>query len=353
MLKRWLYSLCLAITLLPALAAAVGCGDETQPTPTGCTDDVVHSGALFNFDGVDFGESDLDLRIREKLYELAIVHYREQEQLMDSALWQIYLSREAERQQKDPQQLAMTLFNLSPPTEQAMNAFYQANKEKIVTPYEQVKPQVAQFLLQQQMLEQRAKLIDKIKNEGRYALLITKPQPPIAMIDTEGFPSKGSLLAPVEVVEFADYQCPHCKTAAEVMQRLEKRYADKLRVIFMDFPINRSGISRKIAEGAVCADQQGKFWEYHNTAFELQSSLSADTPLDLANRLGLDIERYATCLQSPDAGVKVTKAKTEALRLGLDSTPSFFVNGIHVNVHSNLEQELSQAIDLALKGTGS
>ncbi|MCB1871605.1 MAG: thioredoxin domain-containing protein [Gammaproteobacteria bacterium] len=351
MVKRWLCPLILATIILPNIAAGTGC--TSAEAVSGCTEDSGNGGALFRFSGKEFHESDLNIQVRERLHQLASKYYQERRLLMDSAVWQIYLTREAERQQKEPEQVAMEMINLVQPTEEAMSSFYEANKEKISAPYDQVKRQISQFLMQQQALEERSKLVESIKKEGEYAFLIDKPQPPVATIDTAGFPSKGPMLAPVEVVEFADYQCPHCKTASEILQRLETQYGEKIRVVFMDFPINRSGISLKVAEGAVCADQQGKFWVYHYGAFELQSSLSASSPLDLANKIGLDTARFNDCLTGTEAAAKVAKSKAEALRLGLDSTPTFFVNGIRLNAATNLENELSEAIEKALKETGS
>lgn len=351
MVKSWLCPLIIATFLLPGLASGADCS-STGVVP-GCGENSGKGGALFRFAGKEFHEYDLDIRVREKLYQLADRYYQARQLLLDNAVWQVYLTQESERQNKTPEQVAMGLINLAQPTEEAMHSFYDANKAKISAPYEQVKGQIAQYMIQQQALEERSKLINSIKEEGQYALLIEKPQPLISSIETAGFPSKGSMLAPVEVVEFADYQCPHCKTASEMMQRLEKKYGDKIRLVFMDFPINRSGISLKVAEGAVCADQQGKFWAYHNAAYELQTSLSANSPQDLANRLGLDSERFSNCLAGNEASSKVAKSKAEALRLGLESTPTFFVNGIRLNAKSNLEMELSEAIDRALKEAGS
>ncbi len=351
MVRRWLSPLIIATALLPGFASGADCA--STETTSSCSDNSEKSGALFRFAGREYHENDLDIQVRENLHQLASKYYEGRQLLLDNAVWQIYLTQESERQKKTPEQVAMALISLTQPTEEAMRTFYEANKSNIPAPYEQVKQQVAQYIVQQQALNERSKLIASIKKEGQFALLIEKPLPPIATIETDGFPSKGSKLAPVEVVEFADYQCPHCKTASEVMQRLEKEYGEKIRVVFMDFPINRSGISLKVAEGAVCADQQGQFWAYHYRAFESQSSLSANSPQNLAAKLGLDAETFSKCLAGTEARSKVAKAKSEALRLGLNSTPTFFVNGIRVYTESSLEKELSDAISKALKEADS
>jgi protein-disulfide isomerase len=122
----------------------------------------------------------------------------------------------------------------------------------------------------------------------------------------------------------------------------------------MDQPfINRGGLdSRNIAEGAVCADQQGKFWEYHDLAFQRQTELRPGAAQELAKQLGLDEEAFSSCLESADTKAKVARSKTEANRLGATSTPTFFVNGRQV-LTDNVEAGLTEAIDKALKTAGS
>jgi len=353
MIYRWLLLLLLASLVLPNFAFSAGSDCSTAEVTTGCGNTETSSDAIFRYAGKEFKQSELDIRIRESLYRLDNEYYEARQQLMDNAIWQIYLAQEAERQNKSLEQVTMELVKLVEPTDQEIDTFYQANKAQIGAPLEQVRGRIVQYLVQQQALEQRAQLIEEIKKEGDYLFLIKQPQPPVSTIETEGFPSTGSPLAAVEVVEFSDYQCPHCKTASSVMQHLEQRYADNVRLVFMDFPINRSGISLKVAEGAVCADQQGKFLEYHHAAFEMQTSLSANSPSEIATRLGLDSAKFSSCLTSTETSAKVAKSKAEAVRLGLDSTPTFFVNGIKLKVQSDMEKELTEAIDKALHQAGS
>ena len=128
-------------------------------------------------------------------------------------------------------------------------------------------------------------MIEKIKKETSFEFLLKKPIAPVVNINIDGFPMTGNKKSEVTVVEFADYQCPHCKHAYEIMKKLKKDHKDKFKLVFIDFPINRSGISRKVAEGAYCAMQQGKFWEYHGAAFDAQSSLNNDSAKSLAEGL--------------------------------------------------------------------
>ncbi|MCB1856941.1 MAG: DsbA family protein [Gammaproteobacteria bacterium] len=356
MSTSWLVSLVFLAGLIPGAVFADVCTQESKPgTANDCAapGTAGGDGLLFSFRGRGIHLADLDLATRQALYELDLKHFDDRQRLLENMLWKLYLTEEAERQNKSEDQLLGELMEYRVPPEAEIKAFYEANKGRISSPYETIKGQIGRYLSEQQLLAKRDALVTGLKESGEYQLLLSRPTAPVAVIDTSGFPSKGDALAPVEVVEFADYQCPHCRTASEVMRRLEDHYGDKLRVVFMDFPINRSGISRKVAEGGVCAGEQGSYWQYHDAAFGQQPSLSHDSPLKIAQSLGLDEAKFAACLSGDHAMTEVTRGESEARRLGLDSTPTFFVNGVKVSVHDDMETALRQAIDEALAGPSS
>jgi protein-disulfide isomerase len=177
------------------------------------------------------------------------------------------------------------------------------------------------------------------------------PDFPKITVDTHGYPFKGNDDAPVHIIEFADYQCSHCKEAHGILKHLLKNWPDQIKVTYMDFPINRSGISRIVAEGAVCADEQGKFWAYHDEAFADQSILSKTWPDKTANKLGLDATRFSTCLSAQSTKDKVKKSEQAAIAAGARGTPTFIVNGLKVSSH-DIEGALNTAINAALNNRG-
>ncbi|MEZ5449825.1 MAG: thioredoxin domain-containing protein [Thiolinea sp.] len=171
----------------------------------------------------------------------------------------------------------------------------------------------------------------------------------MAGINVEGLPAKGPEDAKVVLVEFADYQCPHCKHAGDALKPIAEQFKDDLRIVYADFPINRSGVSRKVAEGAACAFQQDKFWEYNALAFDSQRDLKADSAKKLAEELKLDMEAFDKCLASDYPAQQVARGEEEGKRLGVDATPSLFLNGrrLHLN---DLAAELPKEIEQILAG---
>jgi protein-disulfide isomerase len=154
--------------------------------------------------------------------------------------------------------------------------------------------------------------------------------------DTAGFRGyvKGSPTAPVEITEFADYQCPFCQTLATLqMPTLQQRYIDtgKLRWRFRDFPLAQHQFSRLAAHSAACADEQAKFWPQHDRIFEGQAEWSAGDagPLfrSYAQQNGLDLGRYDDCMRSGRFAGRIQASYEEGMRLGVSSTPTLLVDG--------------------------
>ncbi|OGO51351.1 MAG: hypothetical protein A2148_10640 [Chloroflexi bacterium RBG_16_68_14] len=176
----------------------------------------------------------------------------------------------------------------------------------------------------------------------------------IQEISAEGR-TRGSATAPVTIMEFADFQCPACKRFAETMgNELEEVYiaTGQVRLEFrnMAFIGPESVLA---AEAAACANGQGKFWEYHDKLFEGQQgeergAFSSERLVRFAREVGLDEEEFITCMESERYKQMVLDETEAGQEAGVNSTPTFFVNGDLVrNVQSF--QEFQQIIEQKLE----
>lgn len=301
----------------------------------------------FRYDGKTFLGENLPGPVRQQLYKIDEKLNEQRKQLFDRAVIQKYLEERAAAESKSAEQLEQELLAAGKPDEASLRAFYDENKERIPKPFEQVRNDIEGYLQQQQVQKKANALLEQIKAEKGYETILSMPEAPLFDITVEGYPFKGGANAKVTIVEFADYQCPHCKTATGIVAGLIKKFGDKVRVVYRDFPVNRSGISRKIAIGAVCADQQGRFWNYHDLAFERQDTLTDDSPSTLAADLSLDTDQFEDCLKAPQTEAKVAKSQAEATEMGVTGTPTFFVNGRQLHVHGDIEQPLIKAVEKA------
>lgn len=304
-------------------------------------------GVLFNLDDKAYLPTDLPAAMQQALYELERKHYEEKSILVDEALLEIELAKRVKDSGKTQDEVIAELYKLEEPTDEAVKAFYEENKARIDQPFDTIKPQIAQFLKQQALGEKQREVLAEIKKGVKLTLGFSMPVSPVASINYAGYPFKGPADAKAVLVEFADYQCPHCKHAGETLKKVAEQFKDELKIVYMDFPINRSGVSRKVAEGAACAFKQDKFWEYNEAAFADQRALKNDTPAKLAADLKLDEAAFKACLESDYPAEFVNKAQAEGQRLGVSGTPSLFLNGKKLELHE-MEKDLVASINQAL-----
>ena len=155
--------------------------------------------------------------------------------------------------------------------------------------------------------------------------------------DTAGFRGylKGSDQAPVEITEYADYQCPFCQTFATLqMPTIEERLikTGRLRWRYRDFPLQQHEFARLAAHSAACADDQGKYWPQHDRIYEGQAEWAAsrdagDHFRDYAGAIGLDLGRYDQCMESGKFAGRIQASQEEGARAGVGSTPTLLVGG--------------------------
>jgi protein-disulfide isomerase len=151
-------------------------------------------------------------------------------------------------------------------------------------------------------------------------------------IPIDGEPSLGPDDAPVTLVMFSDYQCPYCRQwYQEVFKPLESAYPNKIRFVYKDFPLSSlHEFAAPAAEAAHCAGDQGKYWEYQAKLFSGELALGTQTFTKYASDLSLDDKKFADCLSSRKFEKHVSDDYTFAANLGVQSTPTFFVNGLAV-----------------------
>jgi protein-disulfide isomerase len=146
-------------------------------------------------------------------------------------------------------------------------------------------------------------------------------------------PYLGNPDAPITIVEFSDFLCGFCgRFANETLPLLMDEFGDQIRFVYMDFPVINPNASPVIALAAECADDQGKFWEYHDVLFAGSGQISGPEALyAIADDLELDIEQFQTCFEEGTHMDEINEDSAYARELGLRGTPGFFVNGRFVN----------------------
>ena len=200
-------------------------------------------------------------------------------------------------------------------------------------------------------------VVDLGENSGPTGAAVVAPdtQVPNAPLEKQdvkydGAPILGEEDAPVTMVEFSDFQCPYCARFFEqTFPQLKENYikTGKVKLAFRHLPLSFHQYAQKTAEASECANEQGKFWEYHDTVFSNQDQLS-DTILSIwAGEIGLDVKKFDDCLESGKYKEKVQADSNDAGSYGVSGTPSFFVNG-KLLVGAQPYEAFQQVIDAEL-----
>lgn len=168
-------------------------------------------------------------------------------------------------------------------------------------------------------------------------------QPPRVAVKAEG-PSRGNPDAPVTIIEFSDFECQFCGRAVETLKKIEDKYGNDVRIVFRDYPLPMHRTAKRAAEGAHCANEQGKFWEMHDKLFTKGGAISDSDIFRYAAQIGLDHDRFNACMTSGRFREVWKPSMEEGSRLGVQSTPTFFVNGRLIVGAANLEM-FSRVID--------
>jgi protein-disulfide isomerase len=138
---------------------------------------------------------------------------------------------------------------------------------------------------------------------------------------------KGSSSARVTLVEFVDYECPHCKRVQPVFRQILDEFRNDVRLYFKHYPLGSHSNARVAAEAAVAAQKQGKFWPYNDKIWAHAETLTPAAFEQFAKDVGLEVPRWRKDLESAEVKERVQKDRSEGGALGIEATPTIYLNG--------------------------
>lgn len=201
---------------------------------------------------------------------------------------------------------------------------YEINRRRTASSNEPPEKQVERAIRNTRVDQKKRELIDALPQQPRVAYLV---QPPRVRVSSDDDPVRGAKNAPVQIVEFSDFQCQYCAQAEPILARLQQVYGDKIAITFRDYPLPIHPLAVTAAKAANCAARSGKYWEFHDALFANQTDLSRDRILQIGQSLGLPLDAMAACFDDPATATEIQSDVAEGRRLGVDVTPTFFVNG--------------------------
>jgi protein-disulfide isomerase len=195
-----------------------------------------------------------------------------------------------------------------------------------ITP--QIKERIMSYLQSMKKQELITDHVAKLTKNSPVEVYFDKPKMQVN-VDPGNGPLFGSKDAHVTIVEFSDFQCPFCSRAAETVKELKKKYGQKIKLTFRQFPLPMHNNARPAAEASLCINDQStdKFWKFHDLAFSNQDKLDPANVEKYAKETGADMGKFSECVKSKKFADVVQKDIEYGEKIGVKSTPTFFING--------------------------
>lgn len=291
-------------------------------------------------DGVAITAEEVEKPLASQLSKLEEQIYNLKRQRLDSLINEKLLEKEAAKRKLTVPALldAEVTGKVGLVTEQEIEKFYQENKTQIKGERAQVGEQIRAFLQNQKLAARREEFLGSLRSQAKVVVNLKAPPIQRIAVSVQGAPFKGGEKAAVTIVEFSDFHCPFCRRVIPTLAQLDSRYGERIKLVFRDFPIeNLHPGATKAHEAARCANEQGKFWPYHDKLFAGPPNSSVEFLKGLAKEVGLDQVTFETCLGSGKYQAVIKKDIEEGQRVGVTGTPAFFINGRLVSGAQPLE----------------
>jgi protein-disulfide isomerase len=302
-------------------------------------------------DGRPIYDEDLAPSVEGQLQPLRNQEYEIKRKALDSLIEQKMLEAAAKKKGLTTEKLLDQEVNskVPDPSDAELEGYYLGLKVK--SPFADVKTQLRDGYKQAKIRQAREDYLKTLRADSKVVVLLSAPRVEVAYDPAR---LRGNPKAPVMIVEFSDYQCPYCHQVEPTVKEVLTKYGDKVSFSYRDFPLTAIHFQAMIAaEASRCAEEQGKFWEYHDQLFAA-SKLEKDSLIEYARSLKLDDKQFESCLTSEKYKADIDKDAQEGRKAGVTGTPGFFINGVALSGAQGqdafvrvIDDELARKSDLA------
>lgn len=170
-------------------------------------------------------------------------------------------------------------------------------------------------------------------------------------IGKDGRPYRGAQEAKLTIYEYSDFECPFCGKVQPTLEAVLRNYKSRVRLEYRHYPLSIHPHARQAAKAAICAEEQGKFWQMHDKLFANQNALEGKDLENYARQIGLDVDAFSACLSSQETEKKLEADIQEALLAGVAATPTFKIGETEIR-GAQPEEAFKKAIDIELAKLG-
>ena len=317
----------------PVLILFCACSSDAQPAAATQAPSPEASEVVATVGGVNITLAEVDRRALQAPAEtfsgltLLQALYEARSATLTDMVFRMLVEAEAKALGVEPSTLVEreVLAKSPAPTDTEITTWYQANPGRVGgASLDQVREPIRQLLMQQRQTTARDAYLETLSARTSVAMFLP---PPRVAVETAGRPVRGPATAPVEIIEFSDFECPFCLKSVPVVAQVLKTYGDRVRLVYRHYPLNNHPNARPAAEASLCAAEQNKFWEFHDHLFANQSRLTVPDLKQHATTLGLDATAFNACVDARKYRAEVDRDMEAAEEAGVTGTPAFFING--------------------------
>jgi protein-disulfide isomerase len=327
--------------LAVALSATVGCeqksaapGGAAAPTagapaaakPAAAPGAGAGSDVLATAGSRTITRAEVEDSVRSELAEVETARYKILRGGVDELVATTLFEQEATARGVTLEQLQETevMAKVPAPTDDEVRKLYDDNQEQLGgQSFEDVKEKLVEYLQGRGAQARYNAYVAELKKKYPTRIALRPPTVEVALGD---LPPLGPADAKVTIVEFSDYECPYCKRAEASVDQVRKTYGDQVRLAYRHYPLPFHANARSAAQAAICANEQGKFWDYH-AKLMAATDLSAANLQQLASDTGLDRKKFDDCVAAERHKDQIESDLAAGQAAGVNGTPAFFING--------------------------
>jgi protein-disulfide isomerase len=278
--------------------------------------------------GVKVTFAELERNHAAAMFQARSNYYEAARKTMDEYADELLLEQQARKENLTVAQLLekhVTSTIAKDPSEETLRVYYET--ADTTEPYASVRVKLIEAIRDHRIAKAKAAYLKSLREQSTVAILL---RPPRAPITSEEVVPRGPANPRVVLTEYADYECPYCQQSQPMIDKLEAEFKGTMAFRYKDYPLPMHPNAEKAAEASRCAEAQGKYWEYHDL---LVTTKQLDLPSLKAHArlLKLDGAAFDRCLDTGEKAAQVKAEAAEAQALGLQGTPTFFINGRYIS----------------------
>ncbi len=292
-------------------------------------------------------------RMKSYVYKMQMRIYTIRQDILDRRINDLLIVAEANKRKIAANEIvrAEVTDKVTVPTDAEITKFYESNKANIKSDLASVRGAISSYLQEQQQEALEVALANRLRTGGNVKIFLKEPDSPVMNVSRGTGASRGDVNSPVTVIEFTDYQCSACGGMYPIVEEVLKSYGPRVHFVIRNFPLTTIHPNAyHAAQAAEAAKAQGKYWEYIDVLFKNQTTLDRDSLKKYATQVGLDRKQFDADFDSGKYEAIVRRDIEDGESYGIESTPTFFINGVILTEYSG--NGLRAAIEKAVARAG-